>query len=89
MASLRLRRLVRLPGHELRPREQRLLRLASTDAAVESYRSCDDLRHHRFERGPIPFDEQRLSLRRDLLRLSKDRLDRARQTWHRPLPLCG
>ena len=75
-------RLVRLPGHELRPREQRPLPLRGVIAGL--VRACiggnglglDD-GGLRLGRVPAVVDEQRLGLRRDLPRLLEDRLDGA------------
>ena len=73
--ALRLGRLLR---HELRPGEQRSLPLRGVVAPVVRVGpDRDAFRRHRLGRSPLQVDQQRLGLRRDLLRLGEDRLDRA------------
>ena len=67
-------------GQELRPREQRRLRLAGLlTALVRVARGRDGPRFddHRLGRTPAVVDEQHLGLGRDLLGLGEHRLDRA------------
>ena len=82
VAPTRLRRLVRFPGHELRPREQCALWLGSAVAGlIPAHTGGDGLRlddgRLGLGRGPALVDQQRLGLRRDLLGLGEHRLDRA------------